>query len=77
MTINTFLTLHIIKVVYLPPSDPSVRLQIPHNSVITRKQLAATAYSSLVVADCLHVRTFGIEAKAKIFFLVYTWHIEV
>lgn len=46
----------------------SQRLQIPHNTVITRKQPAATAYSSLVVANCLHVRTCTNEVKKKMLF---------
>lgn len=54
-----------------PLFNLSARSQIPHNSVITRKQPAATAQSSLVVANCLHVRTCGIEANVKIV-LVFT-----
>ena len=49
---------------------PSVTSRIPQNRVIIRKQLAATANSGLVVADCFHVRTCGIEAEAKMFFSV-------
>lgn len=67
----TFVSIHLFLF------DSSVTSQVPHNSTITRKQPAARAYSSLVVADCLHVRTCGIEAKAKNIFGVYTWHAEI